>query len=219
MKHWFMEFYPYLGWAGSLTILVCSLVAAAAYRGKEGERYSIGRHFVSELGELGVSRLARVFNRGLIIGSFLFLLMMPGVGMSLGSVWGYIGTAAGMIAALGCFFVGIFPMNFMKQHAAAAMTYFRAGLATVILFSIAIVLQPAEARVIPLYSLIISGLAMVAYTSFLIRAGNFGKKYQQSNALDTSEMKVRPRFWWMPFLEWMVVIFTILWFLVICAVR
>jgi hypothetical protein len=32
-------------------------------------------------------------------------------------------------------------------------------------------------------------------------------------------VKVRTRFWWMPFLEWMLVIFTILWFLVICAAR
>ena len=68
MKNWFLEFYPYLGWAGSLTILVCSLIAASVYRGKEGERYSITRHFVSELGEAGVSRLAQVFNAGLIAG-------------------------------------------------------------------------------------------------------------------------------------------------------
>jgi len=218
MKQWFMEFYPYLGWAGSLTILMCSLIAGVAYRGKEGERYFITRHFVSELGEPGVSRLARVFNTGLIAGSFLLLLMMPGVGLSLNSVWGYIGTAFGMIAATACLFVGVFPMNRIKPHSIAAMTYFRAGLATVLVFCIAIIVQPADARVIPLYSLAIGGLAFAAYASFLIHAGNLAKR-SQANALDTAEMKTRPRFWWMPFLEWMVVIFTILWFLVVCAAR
>ncbi len=218
MKLFFLNLYPYLGWAGSLSILVCSLIAAAAYRGKEGERYSIWRHFVSELGEAGVSRLAWVFNGGLIIGSFLLFLMMPGVGLSLDSLWGYIGTVFGMVAALGSLFVGVFPMNKLKPHTAAAMTYFRAGLATVLVFSIAILVQPAEERVIPLYSLVIGGIAFAAYASFLIHAGNMAKR-QQENALDTSTVKVRPGFWWMPFLEWMVVIFTILWFLVVCAAR
>lgn len=218
MKQIILEFYPYLGWAGSLLILLSSLVAALAYRGKDGERYSIARHFVSELGEIGVSRLAWVFNGGLLLGSFLLLLMMPGVGLSLDSVWGYIGTAFGMLAALGSLFVGIFPMNKLKPHTIAAMTYFRAGLATVLIFIIAILVQPAEARVIPLYSLVIGVLAFISYASFLIHAGNMAKR-QQANALDTAVVKVRPRFWWMPFLEWMVVIYTILWFLIVCAAR
>jgi hypothetical membrane protein len=214
----FLEIYPILGWTGSLLILFSSLAAALAYRGKEGERYAITRHFVSELGEVGVSRLAWVFNGGLILGSFLLLLMMPGVGISLDSVWGYIGTAFGMLAALACLFVGVFPMNRIKPHTIAALTYFRSGLAAVLTLSLAIVAQPAEARVIPLYSLVIGALAFAAYASFLIHAGNVAKK-QQGGALDTTGVKARPRFWWMPFLEWMVVIFTILWFLVICAAR
>ena len=32
MKQIILEFYPYLGWAGSLLILLSSLVAALAYR-------------------------------------------------------------------------------------------------------------------------------------------------------------------------------------------
>lgn len=218
MKQIILDFYTYLGWAGSLIILICSLFAALAYRGKSGERYSIARHFVSELGERGVSRLAWVFNAGLIVASFLLLLMMPGVGISLDSVWGSIGTAFGMLAALACLFVGVFPMNRIKPHTIAALTYFRVGLAAVLTYSIAILAQPAEARVIPLYSLVIGALALVFYASFLIHAGKVAKK-QQGSALDTAEVKARPRFWWMPFLEWMLVIFTILWFLVICAAR
>ena len=218
MSQWFLEYYSYLAWAGSLVILVSSLIAALAYRGKNGERFSISTHFVSELGEMGVSRLAWLFNGGLIIGSFLLFLMIPGVGISMNSIWGTIGTGFGMIAALACLFVGVFPMNNIKPHIKAAMTYFRAGLATVLLFIIAILVQSPSERLIPLYSLIIGVFAFMAYASFLVYMGRTTKK-EPSNALDTTSITNRPRFLWMPFLEWMVVIFTILWFLVISAAR
>ncbi len=218
MEAWLLSIFPILGWAGSLVILLSGFIAAMAYRGKQGERYTISTHFVSELGEVGVSRLAWVFNGGLIIGSFIFFWMMPGVGLSLNSVWGYLGSVVGMVAAMGCLFVGIYPMNNIKPHIKAAMTYFRAGLATVLLFSIAILVQPADARVIPLYSLVIGVLAFASYFSFLIHLGK-ATRQKDSSVLDTSSITNRPRFWWMPFLEWMVVIFTILWFLIISTAR
>lgn len=218
MISWILEYYRILGWSGSLVILLSSFIAAIAYRGKQGERYTISTHFVSELGEVGVSQLAWLFNGGLIVGSFIFFWMMPGVGLSLNNVWGYLGTVAGMIAALGCLFVGVFPMNNIKPHIKAAMTYFRAGLATVLLFSIAILVQPVEDRFIPLYSLVIGALAFGAYFSFLIHLGK-STRQEDSSILDTSSIHNRPRFWWMPFLEWLVVIFTILWFLIISAAR
>jgi hypothetical membrane protein len=218
MKQWFLDVHPTLGLAGSAVILVCILVAMSVYRGKNGERFSIWRHFVSELGEVGVSRFAWVFNAGLIIGGFLFFLMMPGVGLSLNSLWGYLATISGMIAAIGCLFVGVYPMNNIKPHIKAAMTYFRAGLATVILFSIAILAQDQNERIIPLYALFVSGVGIISYASFLFNLGK-SLKQRESNALDTSTIQERPRFWLMPLLEWMVVIFTILWFLIISVAR
>lgn len=218
MKQWFLDVHPTLGLAGSAVILVCILVAMSVYRGKNGERFSIWRHFVSELGEVGVSRFAWVFNTGLIIGGFLFFLMMPGVGLSLNSLWGYLATISGMIAAIGCLFVGVYPMNNIKPHIKAAMTYFRAGLATVILFSIAILAQDQNERIIPLYALFVSGVGIISYASFLFNLGK-SLKQRESNALDTSTIQERPRFWLMPLLEWMVVIFTILWFFIISIAR
>ena len=218
MKQWFLDVHPTLGITGSVVILVCLLTAMLVYRGKNGESYSIWRHFISELGEVGVSKFAWVFNAGLIIGGFLFFLMMPGVGLSLNSVWGYLATATGMVAAIGCLFVGVFPMNNIKPHIKAAMTYFRGGLVTVILFSIAILAQDQDNRIIPLYALIVAVLAIFSYSSFLILLAK-SLKQKESNALDTSNIQERPRFWWMPLLEWMVVIFTILWFLIISIAR
>jgi len=218
MTSWLFRSYPLLGLAGSLAILAGVLLPALVYRGKEGERYSITRHFISELGEVGVSRLAVIFNLSLVIAGVLFLLMLIGVGIDMNTAWGYVAMAAGIITTFACVLVGIFPMNYIKPHTVAAMTYFRFGLATVLLFSIAIVLQPAENRVIPLYALAFGVLSVAAYAAFLIHAGNVAKK-QRENVLDTEKVFARPRFWWMPFLEWLVLISTIVWFLVICITR
>ncbi len=213
---WILEVYPVLGWTGSLIILLGSWITATAYRGKHGERYSITHYFVSELGEVGVSRLAGLFNGSLIIGSALFLVMMPGVGFRLGNVWGYLGTAAGMVASAACLLVGVFPMNRIKPHTAAAMTYFRFGMATVMLFSIAILTQPVDDRGIPTAVVGAGVAAFGAYAAFLIHTGRMEKK-QATHSLDTADVHERPSFWWTPFLEWLVVILTILWFLALCT--
>lgn len=83
MLAWLIQSYQKLGLAGSLVILAGVLFSALFYRGKEGERYSITRHFISELGELGVSRMAPLFNTSLILAGLLFILMLIGVGFDM----------------------------------------------------------------------------------------------------------------------------------------
>jgi hypothetical membrane protein len=218
MLAWLIQSYQRLGLAGSLVILAGVLLSALFYRGKEGERYSITRHFISELGELGVSRMAPLFNASLILAGLLFILMLIGVGFDMNTPWGYIAMSAGIVTAAACVCVGIFPMNQINPHTIAAMTYFRSGLVTVLLFSVAIILQPAARRVIPLYVLFFGVLSLAAYTAFLLYAGRAAKK-QAQNVLDTEKVRARPRFWWMAFLEWLVLISTIVWFLVVCSAR
>ena len=58
----------YIGQAGICIILLSALIAAASYVGKQNETYSFLNHFISELGEIGVSPLAHIFNGGLILG-------------------------------------------------------------------------------------------------------------------------------------------------------
>lgn len=52
----------YFGLAGAALVAACSLAAALAYAGPDGEPYSLLNHFISELGEVGVSPLAWLFN-------------------------------------------------------------------------------------------------------------------------------------------------------------
>jgi hypothetical membrane protein len=210
--------YPLFGWVGGLTILLGCLVAAWAYRGTEGERYSFCNHYISELGEVKVSRLAFIFNGAMIIGGLFFVLMMAGLGLRLGSAWGIAAMVSGIIAGIFCALVGVFPMDNIKPHSFVAMSYFRMGLLTVLLFTAAIFAQPAVNRVIPLYVNFCGLLALISYAVFLVVIGRAVRKNkEQVDVLDAPETKTRPKFWLLPFLEWMVFISTMLWFLVLAV--
>ena len=213
----FIEFiisaYPFFTLAASLVLLFAILVTGLTYRGSKGQRYSILNHFISELGEVGVSRLALVFNTAMVLAGILFLPLMVGLGMQLHSVWGYLGMAAGLVAGVACVFVGVFPMNNIKPHATAAMTYFRSGLLTVLLFSIAVLAQPTGGRVIPLSISFIGFLTMVTYAVFLVIVAPPRKQdHPAGESLEVNAKKPRPRFWKVPFWEWLVFLSTILWF-------
>ena len=48
--------FSYLAMAGTGIVVLAIVYAAWMYRGKRGERYSLLNHFISELGEVGVSK-------------------------------------------------------------------------------------------------------------------------------------------------------------------
>lgn len=213
------QVYAHFGWAGSLVILLGSLITALPYRGRFNEKYSIFNHFISELGEIGVSTLARVFNIGMIIGGALFLPFIAGLGILLGSWWSYIGMAAGLLAAVSSILVGVFSMDRLEPHRKAAMTFFRSGLITVIFFTVAVFVQPADQQIIPLAVNIFGILAIVAYSAFLIIVRQkTDKKGEENYLLDPTEKRTRPRFWRTPFLEWMLFFATIAWFLCVSLI-
>lgn len=201
------------GLTGSLVVVLTSLAAGLLYRGRKGERYSPLNHFISELGEEGVSRLAWLFNAGLIAGGAVLLPCCIGLGLLIAGVWSKLGMLAGCAAAIAMALVGLFPMNNLKPHSLAAMTYFRAGLVMVILFTTAVALQPAGQAAVPRAVNWMGALAILAYGSFLVIMGRVAKK--GSNALDPLEVVERPRFWTLPALEWSIFITTVLWFLAV----
>ncbi|MBN1139693.1 MAG: DUF998 domain-containing protein [Anaerolineae bacterium] len=210
----FLHRYRYPGLAGTLIILAATGLTAVFYAGRQRERYSPLNHFVSELGELGVSRLAWLFNGGLILGGVAFMPFLVGLGLSLNSVWGTLGMLAGLGASGACVAVGLLPMNRLAPHTKAAMTFFRLGLVTVLLFGIAIFAQPAGERAVPLAANLFGGLTALAYAAFLVFAGHKPAAGQARQALDPAAFfERRPRFWLLAMLEWAVFIATMLWFL------
>ncbi len=213
------QVYAHFGWTGSLVILVGCLITALPYRGRSAEKYSILNHFISELGEIGVSKLAMVFNIGMIIGGALFLPFIAGLGITLGTVWAYIGMAAGLLAAVSSILVGVFSMDRLEPHRKAAMTFFRSGLVTVLFFTVAVFIQPVGQRVIPLAVNIFGILAIASYSAFLVIVSQkTNKKGEENYLLDPTEKKERPRFWRTPFLEWMLFFATIAWFLCVSLI-
>jgi len=208
------QYYAHFGWLGSLVILLGCLITALPYKGRLSEKYSILNHFISELGEKGISKLAVVFNTGMILGGLLFLPFIAGLGLTLGTFWAIIGMAAGLLAALSSIFVGLFSMERLTPHRVAAMTFFRSGLVTVIFFTVAVFAQPAADRVIPLAVNIFGIIAIASYSAFLVIVSQkTNKKGEENYLLDPKEKKIRPKFWRTAFLEWMLFFATIAWFL------
>jgi len=144
-----MEAYRYCGMAGCVLIALVVIWSALGYRGKRQETYSPFNHFISELGEVGVSRRAWAFNIGLIASGALLLPFMIGLGITLDTVWGKLGILAGLWSAISIILVGAFPMSNITPHIRAAVSYFRGGLVTVFFFGIAILAQPAGRQAIP----------------------------------------------------------------------
>ena len=219
MSSTFFSFVNHFGWVGSLFILLGCLIASIPYRGRAGEKYSLLNHFISELGEIGVSRLARFFNAGLIIGGILFVPFIISLGVTLGLWTGYVGMAAGVIASISSIFVGIFSMERLEPHRVAAMTFFRMGLITILALTVAVFLQPSEARAIPLEINIIGVIAIISYSVFLLIVRQKTDKNGEENyLLDPTEKKQRPHFWRTPFMEWMLFFATIGWFLCVSLI-
>jgi hypothetical membrane protein len=204
------------GIAGSVVVTVSAVAAMLMYTGAQGEHYSVLNHFISELGATGISRLAFVFNAGLVAGGALYVPFALGLGAMLGGWWAAAGTAAGLVAAVSVACVGFFPMDNLQPHIAAAMAFFRSGLATMLLFGIAIQRQPRSRRVIDRRANIAGIAAVLAYAVFLAW---IWRSPEASSALDTSMLANRPRIWTTAILEWALMAASIAWFLVIGLCR
>lgn len=164
---------PGLTWAAKITGLVgplimgaASVITALGYTGVAREGYSPFNHWVSELGEVGVSQLAAVFNAGLMVGGACFVVLMLGLGWlrrgRLALLYVPIGIASG-VAGL---FVGVFPMNQIGPHTIAAQSFFNLGWIALGLASIDFVRRP-DPR-FPRWLAVLGAATVVAFIAFLI---------------------------------------------------
>jgi hypothetical membrane protein len=200
----------WFGLAGTAVVLLAVSASASRYSGRRGERYSVFNHFVSELGERGVSPFSGAFNVGLIVSGALLLPCCVALGMLIPGAWAKIAMLVSCVAAVSVALVGVFPMNDLPRHTAAAMTFFRAGLLTILLFGVAIVRQPAGGVVLPFAINLVGALAVVCYAAFLILGRKAAKDVEAM--LDPLSIGERPRVWILPTMEWGVFLTTMLWF-------
>ncbi len=217
---WIIDHYQLFGIAGSGVILLGTLLSAMFYRGKIGERYSAFNHYISELGEVGVTPAAWIFNLSLILGGLAMVPFIFGLGLTIDTIWSLLAMLAGLWAVISMILVGFFPMNQLEPHSRVAISYFRGGLVTMLLFSLAIALQPAGQSIFPRYAAVFGAVAFIAYANFLAIATVLSRraKAQGEKALDPQSMPERRRFMPMPFCEWLVFIAQLAWFLLIALV-
>jgi hypothetical membrane protein len=202
------------GFCGTSLLALGSLITALAYSGRKGEPYSLLNHFVSELGELGVSELAWLFNGALLIGGLCLTVFLIGLALYLRPRWfsilfGLVGVITGISGAL----VGIFPMNNLAPHAKVAMMFFNMGLVATLLFSLYVAFS--RQRKFPRWMLIPGLLTTAFFVGFLF--------YPQPDAPPTEDMLEsavrlmanRPAVWPMAILEWGVIISILVWALTV----
>lgn len=123
------------GMGGPIVLAAASLITALVYRGAANEVYSPLNHWVSELGEGGVSDLPALFNGGLMVGGVCFVVLMLGLGVLRRGRLAMLAAAIGIVAGISGFFVGIYPMNFIDLHTIAAQGFFNLGWIAVALAS------------------------------------------------------------------------------------
>lgn len=197
---------------GVASVLICSLTAAVFYRGKQNEKYSPLNHFISELGEIGVSRLGAVFNLGLIICGLSLIPSSVILGILLPGVWAKMGLTAGIISGISLSLVGVFPMNNLTPHARAATAYFRSGLLMILFFTMAIASQSGQLRILPWWVSLVGVPAILAFGFFLVYIRITYKP--RDEPLARLEME-RPPFWGTAAAEWMIFLTTVPWILVV----
>jgi hypothetical protein len=193
------------GILGPRVVIVGSLVAVLPYEGKKGEPYSPLNHFISELGELGVSRNASVFNLCLIAGGLVLVGFMLGLGVYLATKLGYV-AAVGIWSGLSCSAVGMVPMNNLPVHMRVADSFFYSGLATTLLFTLAILTD--RGGKLSKWLALPGSLTVICFSAFLALPHISG--IPRATALDPSKF-VRPKVWVLPLLEWSVFASIVIW--------
>lgn len=161
------------------------------------------------MGEVGVSRLSWVFNLSLVITGLCLLSACVSLGLILPGLLAKIGIAFGVVCSLSLSLVGVFPMNKIEPHAFAAMTYFRAGLVMVALFSLAIVFQPGSEVIISRWYAMAGLPPLLSFTAFLILARVNSQK--ESAALEVEETE-REEVSLIVVAEWAIFITLVVWF-------
>jgi hypothetical membrane protein len=193
------------GLVGATVMTLGAVAAGLMYRGKVGEIYSPFSHWVSELGERGVSQLAPVFNISLMVGGILFAVFMTGLSVTRTGWLRYLYGPLGVVAGLAGTGVGVFPMNELSTHALVALTFFMLGWIVVALASIDFVIGRDER--FPRWLSIIGAVTVAAFIGFLVSLQTEGLLAEDGLAAP----EVRQAFWIVPTLEWLLIVGILAW--------
>jgi len=190
------------GLSGLVVIGIALFVPASVYVGRAGESYSPLNHFISELGEVGVSRLAWVFNAGLVVSGALLGLLLAVIGWRLDSRRARVGGVFGGIAGVGVVGVGLTPMNDLVPHLQWAFVFFWSGMAALVLSTSA--LWRDRGRHLPRWLSGVGFACSMVFVVFLVHPFVVGPPDRRM--LDPASGVSRPAVWDHAVLEWLVLL-------------
>lgn len=193
------------GFIGPIIIAVCSIITMLAYRGRMGQAYSPINHFVSELGQIGVSSAAAVFNTGLIIGGLFLIVFFVGLALHMQGWWRYVFGLIGLVASIFGTLVGVFPMNQLEAHTTVALTFFNTGWIAVAVFSVYIWFS-GQTR-FPRWLTIPAALTIISFVVFLRLVAITTATNPEVLASPTD----RPDIWPLTIFEWLLLVGVMVW--------
>lgn len=204
------------GFLGSFIILFSMIITAIFYKSPSGQIFNPFNHFISELGFIGVSNVAWLFNYGIFLGGLLLSIFMFGLGGFIKSKLSTISSIFGIIACWLGASIGLFPMNDVNSHIIIALSFFLLSTFTMLLYSIAIYLDSYKTfpKLLALYGI----LVVLAFIVFLFNpldtsAVKFAESFTAENIANLDN--IRPQIWGVAILEWISVLSIIVWVILI----
>jgi hypothetical membrane protein len=195
---------------GSIIIMIGLTIPQIFFTGFNDEPYSLLNHFVSELGWIYVSELALFFNICLFIGGILIIPFMIYLRSIIKHNLMKLGSLVGMLSAIGCCFVAIFPMDIelLSEHALFATIFFVGSATMMVLFSLSILRE--KEKTFPRHFALIGVIVAFLNISLVIIDSNDPLfNMIEFNVQEYLISNIRPDFWLIAFIEWLIVLTTL----------
>ena len=175
-------------------ILAGALATGLGYSGPAGETYSPLNHFISELGQLSQSRLAPVYNAGIVVGALGLGLFLAILSRHLTGRFRPAMMTAAMVAGTSGMLTGLLPMDTEAVHRAVSAIFFLTGWSVAAIFSAWLLGQPRRG-----FSrwLLLPGLGCIPFFgAFVTIYATYRPADPYAPILDRSAI------WSLPLLEW-----------------
>lgn len=194
------------GLLGPAILITGCVVTALPYLGEKREAYSLLNHFISELGIVGVSERAEVFNKCLTVNGLIMAVFMAGLGQHLQTRLAYAAAVTGIVSGILCSLVGWIPMNNLVPHLWAAFAFFGCGLLTIGLFTL--VISRDKGNKLPAWLVIPGLMAFTSFAAFLLYPL---VTWQTPLQIVHVSRTARPDVWAVTIFEWMVFVTVMAW--------
>ncbi len=198
----------YAGVLGPAIVVLGMVIAAVAFQGLDGEAYNPLNHFVSELGEPGVSKLSAAFNWALILGGLMTMPFMIVMASRLQAILSWPMGTLGWLASFFVVMVGILPMNLAAPHLVVALIFFYLSLLLSFLYTVVILLS--------MYRPYPRWLAYPGFLFLLVGAWIIISPPELSTDIDFQQrmgglLQTRPAVYPLAIIEWLAVLIFLSW--------